>query len=47
MDDPRCAFDLHALCAKALLQLLHQARHFTMEDFLVNFFLEIEVYLLS
>ena len=32
MDDPRYAFDLHALCAETLLQLLHQARPFSMEN---------------
>ena len=32
MDDPRCAFDLHALCAETLLHLLHQASPFSMEN---------------
>ena len=32
MDDPRYAFDLHALCSKTLLQLLRQASPFSMED---------------
>ena len=32
MDDPRHAFDLPALCAETLLQLLHQASPFSMEN---------------
>ena len=32
MDDPRYVFALHALCAEALLQLLHQASPFSMEN---------------
>ena len=32
MDDPRYAFDLHALFAQTLLQLLHQASPFSMEN---------------
>ena len=32
MDDPRYTFDLHALFAATLLQLLHQARSFSMEN---------------
>ena len=29
--NPRYDFDLHTLCAETLLQLLHQARPFSME----------------
>ena len=32
MDDPRYTFDLHALFAETLLQLLHQASPFSMEN---------------
>ena len=32
MDDPRYAFDLHALFAQTLLQLLHQESPFLMEN---------------
>ena len=32
MDDPRYTFDLHALFAETLLQLLQQASPFSMEN---------------
>ena len=32
MDDPRYAFNLHVLFAQTLLQLLHQASPFSMEN---------------